>query len=339
MRALAALLVLLLTALVPVVSTAAATLRIYFVDVEGGQSTLVVTPAGESLLIDAGYGGRGGRDPARVLQAIHDAGIERIDYLLATHFHSDHVGGIPELSANVPITTFIDYGEPLGTDRMASRGFRNYEPVRGRGDRHIRAEPGAKLPLQGISVEVVSAGGDVLTAPLDGAGARNYACVGVEDHVADGTENYRSVGVMIQYGRFRFLTLGDLSGNTLTKLACPRDLLGAVSAYQVAHHGAYDSNVPALYAALRPGAAILNNGATKGAAPYTMRSLLSHPAIGDLWQLHASLRDDALNTSEELIANLDDADDGHRLELIAQADGGFRIGNGRTGTSRSYSLP
>src|SRR5262245_44998464 len=129
--------------------TAARGLDVYFIDVEGGQSTLVVTPAGESLLIDAGYAGRNGRDPARILAAAADAGISRIDYLLITHFHNDHVGGVPELASRIPIATFIDNGVPLGTDRMTVGAFRAYEPVRGENP-HIQPRPGDMLPLDGI---------------------------------------------------------------------------------------------------------------------------------------------------------------------------------------------
>jgi beta-lactamase superfamily II metal-dependent hydrolase len=130
----------------------ARSLDIYFIDVEGGQATLIVTPAGESLLIDAGYG-RDSRDPERILAAVRDAGLARIDFLLVTHFHNDHVGGVPELAARIPIGTFIDYGEPLGTsygaDRMTLRSFALYEPVRK--DRpHLTPQPGERLPLAGV---------------------------------------------------------------------------------------------------------------------------------------------------------------------------------------------
>src|SRR5436853_7801986 len=85
---------------------AAGTLDIYFIDVEGGQSTLVATPAGESLLIDTGYAGNEGRDSKRIAAAAKAAGMSAIDYLLITHFHADHVGGAPELAKLLPIRTF-----------------------------------------------------------------------------------------------------------------------------------------------------------------------------------------------------------------------------------------
>src|SRR5437870_10026803 len=78
-------------------------LQIYFVDVEGGQATLFVTPAGQSLLIDTGWPGNNGRDADRIVAAAKLAGISKIDYLLVTHFHSDHVGGVPQLVARIQI--------------------------------------------------------------------------------------------------------------------------------------------------------------------------------------------------------------------------------------------
>src|SRR5688572_30313386 len=331
------------TALLLVIVTSAAptigTLEIFFIDVEGGASTLIVTPAGQSLLIDAGYGGRAGRDPARILAAAADAGVARIDYLLITHFHNDHVGGVPELASRIPIGTFIDHGAPLGTplgsDRMTGGAFRAYEPVRGTNP-HIVPRVGDVLPLEGIQATVVSSGGTLLTTPLDGDGPVNDACEGAEDHPEDGTENFRSIGVMLQFGAFRFLALGDLSGNTLTKLACPRKLVGEVSVYLVSHHGDYDTNVPALYAALRPRAAIMNNGPTKGGSPDAFKTLHALPELEDLWQLHASRNERVVNSPEGLIANVDDGTTGYPIRLTAFADGSFRIVNARTGFGKSY---
>src|SRR5687768_1437469 len=90
---------------------AADTLDIYFIDVEGGQATLLVTPARQSLLVDTGYAGNGGRDAARIMAAVRDAGLDAIDYLLITHFHPDHDGGVIELAQQIPIRTFIDHGD------------------------------------------------------------------------------------------------------------------------------------------------------------------------------------------------------------------------------------
>jgi hypothetical protein len=218
---------------------------------------------------------------------------------------------------------------------MTAGAFRAYEPVRGNNP-HIEPRPGDSLPVDGIQTTVVSAGGALLTAPLDGGGRTNDACAGAEDHPEDGTENFRSIGVMFQFGSFRFLALGDLSGNTLTKLVCPRDLLGKVSVYLVAHHGDYDTNVPALYAALGPRAAIMNNGVTKGGSPDAFKALHALPDLEDLWQLHASRNERVVNSPEALIANVDDGTTGYPIRLTAFEDGSFRIVNSRTGFGKTY---
>lgn len=320
-------------------AASAESLRIFFIDVEGGQSTLVVTPAGQSLLIDAGYAGRGERDLERVLAVAQHAHIERIDYLLITHFHPDHVGGVAALSARIPILNFIDYGIPLGTplgpDMMASRSFPPYEHVRNDED-HLQPSPGDRLPLQGVDATVVSAGGRVLKAPLPGAGEANDACDGVTPEPSDGTENYRSLGVRLKFGDFTFLDIGDLSGDPLVSLFCPRNLVGRVSAYLIAHHGNYDTSVPAVYAALRPRVALMNNGPTKGGDPAALHVARTAEGVEDLWQLHLSRNLDAANSREELVANVDDGTDGHWLELRAEANGEFTIANERTGYTKTY---
>jgi competence protein ComEC len=315
-------------------SASARNLEIFFIDVEGGQSTLIVTPAGQSLLVDAGYGGRDARDAERILAATREAKIDHIDYLLITHFHNDHVGGVPELADRIPILRFIDYGSPLGSDRMATNGFRVYEPVRGE-NIHIEPEPGDRLPLDGIEVDIVSAAGALLSKPLWGAGQPNGGCATLEDQAEDGTENFRSIGMRLQFGAFRFVDLGDLSGNTLGQLVCPLNLLGEASVYLVAHHGNYDSNVPAVLTALHPRASIMNNGPTKGGAPDSFKTLLAQPAM-DLWQLHESRNLGAQNAPDAFIANVDDGITAYWIKLTAKDDGGFEVLNSRTGFLKKY---
>ena len=331
-------------ALVPL--TAAQALRIYFIDTEGGQSTLIVTPAGQSLLIDSGFPGDGkfsstpgtpadARDANRIVAALKDAGLSRVDVFVLTHAHADHSGGITELAAQVPIGTFVDNGGPLANaDAVAGtlEAFKWYEAVRARG-RHIVARPGAKLPLKGIDVTVVSAAGKTLTKALKGGGAANPACTSATPP-QEPTENPRSVAVVVQFGRFRYLDPGDLTGDPLFALTCPKNMIGPLSVYRVAHHGGADAADPATFAALRPRAAIVINGPMKGGAPNLMAELRKHPDI-DTWQLHHSLLRGAEDVDAERVVNLDTTT-ADWLKVTANSDGTFSITNPRTGATKPY---
>ena len=327
--------------------TAAQALRIYFIDTEGGQATLVVTPAGQSMLIDTGFPGDGqfsskpgdptkARDANRIAAAARDAGVSRIDVLVITHAHADHIGGVTELAALLPIKVFVDNGGPLpNADAVPGtlEAFRWYEAVRAKG-RHIVAVPGKRLPLKGVAVTVVSAGGKTLRTPLEGAGAANAACTSATPP-QEPTENPRSVGVVLQYGAFRYFDPGDLTGEPLFALTCPKNMIGVVDVYRVAHHGGADAADPATFDALRPRAAIVINGPTKGGAPNLLAELRKRTDI-DTWELHHSLLPGAEDVAAERIANLDTATS-YWLALAANADGSFAITNPRTGATRSYA--
>src|SRR5262245_20184654 len=186
---------------------AARTLDIYFIDVEGGQSTLIVLPGGQALLVDAGYADDG-RDPGRILEVAKHAGVSRIDYLLVTHYHSDHVGGVPELSKRIPIRTFVDHGPVSGeAERVAGTVslYRAYTAVRAKG-KHLEPKPGDRLPLEGAAVTIVSTAGLTITTPLAGAASGPTAgCADQGAAASEPTENPRSLGFLLQFGKFRFL--------------------------------------------------------------------------------------------------------------------------------------
>src|SRR5436309_1770857 len=95
-------------------------LDIYFIDVEGGAATLIVTPTGQSLLIDTGF--PGDRDAGRIAHAaLEIAGLKQIDHCVITHWHRDHVGGVPTLSKLIPIKHYYDHGLPqtIASDMQA----------------------------------------------------------------------------------------------------------------------------------------------------------------------------------------------------------------------------
>jgi beta-lactamase superfamily II metal-dependent hydrolase len=316
---------------------AADTLDIYFIDVEGGQATLIVTPARESLLVDTGYAGNNGRDPARIMAAVRDAGLDDIDYLLITHFHPDHDGGVVELAERVPIRAFIDHGGFGPEGQKVARpeaiaAYQAYLPVRARG-KHLEPKPGERLPLTGVEVVFVSSAGETIGRPVHGSGASTSTCPSSAP-AAGNLENTRSTGFHLRFGEFRFIDLGDLSGEPLYSLVCPTNKLGRVDAYLVPHHGGNDVSHPVFVSALGPRVAIVNNGATKGGDAKTLE-MLRASGLEDVWQLHRSRNTGVVNFADERIANLDETT-GHWLKLSANADGSFRVTNQRTGATRDY---
>jgi beta-lactamase superfamily II metal-dependent hydrolase len=318
---------------------AAKTLDIYFIDVEGGQATLIVTPAGQSLLVDAGFATPDHRDQERIMAAARAAGINRLDYMLVTHFHADHAGGVPEIARRLPVKTFVDYGKPVETAPFAVEPFEAYKPVR-EGGQQLHPVPGDRLALAGVEADVVSAGGVSLTKALSGAGQANPACAAPGRLYSDSIENEQSLGIRLKFGRFTFLDLGDLSGSKLAALACPTNLVGHVDVYLVPHHGNKDTAIPAVIAAVSPRVAILNNGVSKGGDADAFASLRGAMGIEDTWQLHKTRRPGAQNFQDAFIANLNLADGekdaGAWLKISADESGSFTVTNGRTGVTKSY---
>jgi competence protein ComEC len=310
-------------------------LDVYFIDVEGGQATLVVSPSGESLLVDTGWPGFDGRDADRIAAAAKQAGISKIDYLVITHYHTDHAGGVPQLAARLPIRTFVDHGPTVEQGDAPAKLFGAYTETRAKG-RHLQVKPGDKIPIAGVDVQVVAAGGEAITQPLAGGGAANPLCAQFKAKDPDPSENARSVGTLFTFGRFRLIDLGDLTWNKEHDLVCPTNKLGTVDVYLTTHHGLDQSGAPVIVHALHPRVAVMNNGAKKGGSPAAWQVVRSSPGLEDLWQLHYAVdggRDH--NVAETFIANLDETSS-YGIKLSAHADGSFTITNARNGQSKAY---
>jgi competence protein ComEC len=324
-------------------------LNIYFIDVEGGQSTLLVTPNGESLLIDTGFAGNGNRgakagepaqsrDANRILAAARDAGIRQIDYALITHFHGDHEGGVVELSQLLPIRHFVDHGgfaAEAQIDAETQAAYQAYRSVRDKVG-HIEPKPGDRLPLKEIDAVIVSAATSTIDKPFPDAGELNPTCNSSALPPGDAIENPRSTGLVVAFGHFRFLDVGDLTGEPLFKLACPKNMIGSVDAYLVAHHGGADASDPATFAAFKPRTVIMNNGLKKGGSRAVYEVLHHVSGLEDVWQIHRSEAAGDENFPIERIANPDEST-AYWIKLTASEDGSFRIQNGRTGLAKNYS--
>jgi beta-lactamase superfamily II metal-dependent hydrolase len=312
------------------------TLQIYFVDVEGGQSTLFVPSHGQSLLIDTGWGYNAFRDANRIVAAMKKAKINKIDYVLITHYHSDHVGGVPQLMQKVKVGTFIDHGPNRETSKTSTTLYAEYQKAIA-GSEHIVAKPGDHLPIKGLDVTVVSADGNVIGAPLPGAGQPNAACADIKPKEADPSENARSLGTVIQFGKFRIVDLGDLTWNKELGLVCPVNKLGKADLFVVSHHGLDISNSPALVHGIAPRVAIMDNGSKKGGTAGALDVAKSSPGLESLWQLHfADAAGSEHNTSDPFIANVSEADTGFYLKVEAKEDGSFEVYNPRNKLTKQY---
>jgi competence protein ComEC len=314
-------------------------LQVYFVDVEGGQATLFVTPAQQSLLIDTGWPGNEGRDADRIVVAAKRAGITKIDYVLITHFHRDHGGGVPQLTARIPVGTFIDHGvNRETTDAATSEVWDAYQKVLATGKfKHIVAKPGDTLPVRGMKVTVISSDGELISQLLPGAGQANASCKDAEQYPADKTENARSLGTLLTFGKLRLLDLGDLTHDQEMKLMCPINKLGKIDIYIVSHHGSSQSGSPALVHGIAPRVAIMDNGAKKGGNPPSWDVVSKSPNLEDFWQLHYSEEGGAAhNVASEFIANPDGPDAGNYLQLTVRPDGSFAVYNSRTEKTKEY---
>ncbi len=342
-------------------SKASRDLKIVTVDVEGGAAVLFVTPEGKSLLIDTGWApGIGGprrisgappQPPApssadRIAAAAASLEITKIDYLLMTHYHADHLGGLESLLAKLPVRTFIDHGPnreeppPNATPRQLAFATSTLYPnwvAAYQGHRHIAARVGQTLDIGSMRLEFITSDGSVLDTPLFGAGQPNPLCAGVPKMDRNGgEENVRSVGALITFGKTRILYLGDLTWNKEIELLCPINKIGKVDVYFVTGHGMNLSSSPPT-GALDPLVAIMQNGPTKGGDAAVIKTVNAYPDLEAFWRVHYSVRYPDLNGDPNYIANLNGVrDQGYPIDLDVTRGGEITVTNGRNGFSKAY---
>ncbi len=321
-------------------------LEIFYVDVEGGAATLIVTPAGESILVDAGWPGFDGRDATRIEAAMKAAGITQIDHLIVTHYHTDHYGGVPELARRVKIGKFYDHGpmSDLPEDKDFTAKYAAYQSA-AKGQ-SITLRPGSSIKLKQaagsppVYLNCLAAHSET-AASKTMAAAPNAECKDVALKAEDKSDNARSVVFLLRYGAFDFLDSGDLTWNIEHKLACPQNLVGEIDLYQVAHHGANTSNNVALLRSIKPTVAIMNNGPRKGGHPDVVRDLRALPTLKDLWQGHRNVTSTAeQNAPADFIANLEEQNDSaHMIRVSVDATKkNFTVTNDRNKLSKTYAI-
>jgi beta-lactamase superfamily II metal-dependent hydrolase len=333
----------------------AAGLRIAAVDVEGGGALLLKTPEGRSLLIDTGWApGQGGPRAAglptsaeRIAEAARTLDIHRIDYLVMTHYHADHLGGLEALLARMSVDTFIDHGanrEPMRADptpqqRINAPAARYPAWVAAwQGHRHLSITAGDTLDIGSLHIRFVASDGEVVKSPLPGAGKPNPACADVPPPPRlGGEENNRSLGLLMTFGRTRMIDLGDLTWEKEIALLCPVNKVGPVDIYFVTGHGMALSGSPPT-AALTPQVAIMQNGPLKGGDASVIRTIDSYPGLKGFWRSHDTARYPELNGDPDYVANREgEPDRGHAIMVDVTAAGRITVTNTRNGFSRRYS--
>ena len=361
----------LLTGLVAGQPQSAKTLDLYVIDVEGGNAQLYRLPGGESVLIDSGNGGPAAvRDADRIMAAVKDAGLTQIDHLITTHFHGDHVGGLPELATRISIREFIDHGPNVQPGAQIDPVLARYAQLYAAAGHRV-AKPNDKLAVNGVDWRIVSAGGQVIRTALPGGGQPNPYCRGftrqqvnpVSGAPVGNTEDEQSVGTHITFGKFRLLYLGDFTWNQEFDLTCPANRIGTVDVLIASRHGQSSSNSEAFVHAVQPRVILMNNGPRKGGQPQAMKILLGSPRLENLWAIHFSeLGGQEYTVPGLFIANVFDETQAampvapmeppapganappapthnktaYWIKMSATPDGGFTIANGRNGFSKSY---
>jgi beta-lactamase superfamily II metal-dependent hydrolase len=354
------------------------TLKVVSIDVEGGGGTLFVTPEGKSLLIDTGWPSGAGLLPSpdgaknsadRIVAAAKKLGVSKIDYLIITHYHMDHVGGIQDLVKRIPVDTFIDHGDnaehlapgeqipPDLAGGMPDQLYPKYlETIKGH--KHIVAKPGQVINIGSMTDTIVASNGVVLSKPLAGAGQAIAACdtaLSKSSKDIGGEENRRSVASLLRFGKVSIAMFGDLSWDKERELSCPVGKLGHVNLLIATQHGSIISSNPASIADMHPDVALVGMGGKKGGDEESIKTIKASPGLMGFWQTHESFAHPSLGAdNKNMIANLNPAasavaahakqmftsppDEGHAIHAEITTDGKITVTNDRNGYSKTYQM-
>ena len=316
-------------------------LDIYFIDVEGGAATLLVTPANESLLIDSGYPDNGGRDRDRILDVITNvAKLDHLDHAAVSHWHLDHYGNHAALADKIKINNFWDRGIPesLPEDNKFGERIVLYRAASQNQSKTVKAGDTFTLDSSTtpLHIRVVTASGEV----IPNEGQPNPFASQHKPQADDPSDNAKSVSLLMTFGKFKFLTCGDLTWNTEAKLMTPNNPIGQIDLFMVTHHGLNVSNNPVLVLALDPRVCVSCNGPTKGGAPETIATLKKVKSLQAMYQLHRNVKlAENEQAAPDFIANSGETADckGVWIKASVAKDGGsYTVQIGADGKPRTF---
>lgn len=316
-------------------------LRIAAIDVEGGQATLFVAPTGESLLVDTGWEGNNGRDADRIVKAAKAMGVTKLNAVLITHFHSDHVGGVPQLVARIPVGEFLDHGQLYEKAPDTQKLYDDYQKAIATSHaKHVVIHAGDRLPIPNFDAVAISSDGEVLQTTLPHAGGKSKLCEPLPKLKADETENGHSLGILIRFAGLKILDAGDLTVDRERGLVCPANRIGTVDLDIVSHHGSDLSSSKAFVHILQPRVAIMDNGASKGGSTTVIDTFRSSPGIEALYQMHdappagmpqpggTTQGGPEHNVPADFIANPGKTE-GRNIDITVHGDGSMDVSTGR----------
>lgn len=340
-----------LIVLVPGFAAAAGKLEVYVIDVEGGKSVLIISPGGQTMLIDAGWPASADREASvdQIVATAQAVGVKQIDDLVISHFDGDHLGDVPLLSSRLPVRHVFDHGEFQSNRKLndakykmmiqgQEERFRAYDELRKKIG-HTVLKSGDTIPFKGVEVQVLSAAGKTIGKALAGAGVPNPECAKYprQARIERDVEDNLSVGMLFTFGKFRMLDLADLEAYVSRNLVCPNNLIGDVDVYNVNVHGQIKGIAPELVDAIHAKVMLLGNGSRKGGDPQSWPILRAAPGLEDIWQAHFTVAGGPeANAAEEFIANVDANEHGNWIQVSAGADGSFTVTNSRNHFSKSY---
>lgn len=325
-------------------------LHIAAIDVAGGQSTLFVSPTGQSLLVDAGWPGNNYRDADRIVAAAKDLGVTRLNTVLITHYHTDHVGGVPQLVERIPVDKFIDHGTRYDKDPDPAVNYDNYMRViaSGKFQRSI-VKAGDALPADGFDGTMIAAAGKVIQNPLPGAPAGpNPLCAKAPAVLEDTQENGHSIAFVLRFAGLTIVDGGDMTLDRERMLVCPENKVGQVDLMIVSHHGVDWSSSPVWIDSLAPRIAVMDNGSNKGGSTSVIDTVRASPRLQALYQLHPAppttyknpgqtvQGGPEHNTAAEFIANGAGVE-GKRVDITVNPDGSMDVKNQGTGQTKHFA--